>query len=891
MACRNKNPAGMRHIPTGLNPKGLTNMQRNHRRFPDRGQVASLGFQVGCENGNGLACENGDGVRLETVSPKPSGQALKTAIGLARRGFWAIPIYRPGIERKGKEPTKGKEPIGYEWGVERRDEATLRQMFDRYPGSGIGIGFGPNRAPGGGWLIDLEGDGEHAAESLRTLLGGEEPDTPSWASTRGNHVIFVADGERLLSLLKAAGAKEGNQERIGVWHLPELPDLEIRVGGYKTGKVVKQVQSVCPPTRGTDGKPRTWTVSPRTPVAKLPEAVYAFLESIGREKAAQAQAAPRKGKGKPAGGSKTKSSQPMTKAEYGQDELRKEIAQLSSKLHPHRHADLLRCTTSLAGLVKAQALSEHDAQRGLHLAASSNGMTDEGRLAEVDEAWRSALQLATPRTMPRYVVDPATNGQARGSSAAPPSASDDALHLTETGNALRLIKAHGKNLRYSKPLNQWFEWDGTRWCPDQTGAIWRLAKDTVRQIGHEAANTADDARRQATLRWALKSEERKVTAAMIELAWSEPGIAILPEKLDADPWLLNTPSGTVNLSTGKLRKHQQDDLITKLTRVPFDPQAECPRWKQVLSEIFKSDPEMVAYVQRALGYSLTGVIGEHALFLCHGTGRNGKNTVLDTVLTILGDYATTANPRTFMAIGQNDHLAMLADLMGRRFVPTDEVEEGQQLAEAMVKRVTGNKMLKARFMHKNPFEFPAQFKIWMLANCKPEIHGQDEGVWSRIRNIPFEVYFPPEKRIKGLSDILVDEEGPGILRWLIEGCMEWQRIGLCEPKKVIDATKAYRDEQDAIGSFIGQYCDSFLDDETQRTQNKEKVSALYACYVEWCKESGEKTVLTSRRFGSKLKERGYELHESNGIRYRLGIRLRGVYEGSYDRSDDDGGRG
>jgi putative DNA primase/helicase len=468
-----------------------------------------------------------------------------------------------------------------------------------------------------------------------------------------------------------------------------------------------------------------------------------------------------------------------------------------------------------------------------------------------------------------------------------PSAASDqggVNHLTELGNARRLIAVHGQDVRYCKSLGAWLDWDGHRWCPDERGAIWRRAKDIVRQLAREAISAFDDNERTRLLRWALKSEEKKVMGASIELAWSEPDIAILPDELDRDPWLLNTPAGTVDLKTGKLREHRQSDLISKITGVPYDASAKCPRWVKTLGEIFSGDLDLVGYVQRALGYSLTGVIGEHALFLCYGTGRNGKNTVLDTVLTILGDYATIANPRTFMTIGQGDHLAMVADLMGRRFVPTDEVEEGEQLAESMVKRVTGNKLIKARFMHKNPFTFPALFKIWMVANCKPEIHGQDEGIWSRIRLIPFEVFFPPEKRIKNLADILIAEEGPGILRWLVEGCLEWQRTGLNEPTKVLDATKDYRSEQDMVGGFIGQCCDSFLDRDHLLEKKKENTGKLYGRYVDWCKANGEKKVMTKRRFGSDLTKRGYVDKPSDGVHYRQGITLKDTGENTSDET-------
>lgn len=458
---------------------------------------------------------------------------------------------------------------------------------------------------------------------------------------------------------------------------------------------------------------------------------------------------------------------------------------------------------------------------------------------------------------------------------------DDPINLTEWGNARRLVLAYGKQFRYCKSLGQWYAWDGTRWSPDIDGAIWRRAKDTVRQLGHVAANTEDDQRRQATLKWALKSEERKVLSAMIELAWSEPGVTIAPDQLDRDPWLLNTPGGTVNLKTGRVRRHDQSDMISRRTSVACHVGGPCPRWRTALGEIFAGDEEMIGYIQRAFGYSLTGIVAEHALFLCYGTGRNGKNTILEVVQAILNDYATVTDPRTFLSAGRGDHPAMLADLLGRRFVPTSEVEHGERLAEGLVKRVTGDKIIKARFMRQNPFEFPVLFKIWMMANCKPEVKGQDEGIWSRIRLIPFDVFIPPERRIKNLSDILVKQEGPAILGWLVEGCLEWQRIGLAEPAKVTDAVAAYRLEQDVIGDFLDARCVSYLESSLRETA-KVKIDALYAAYLDWCKTNGEKAVLSSRKFGAEMSQRQFTLTQSNGMSYRMGLTLKADEEPSSD---------
>ena len=279
------------------------------------------------------------------------------------------------------------------------------------------------------------------------------------------------------------------------------------------------------------------------------------------------------------------------------------------------------------------------------------------------------------------------------------------------------------------------------------------------------------------------------------------------------------------------------------------------------------EPDLVSYVKRSLGYSASGDTSEHAIFIAYGTGRNGKNTVLDPIAKVLHDYAATCDPKILLRTGKNEHPTALANLFGRRQVVTDEVDEGEQLAEALVKRLTGNPRMSARFICKDTFEFDVTFKIWMPVNAKPEIKGRDEGIWSRIRLIPFEVFFPQEKRIKKLAKMLVKEEGEGILAWLIEGYLEWQRDGLSEPKKVLEAVKEYRAEQDVVTAFLEQCCKSWLNHEN-RDQIKTKPADLYAAYSAWCKENGEKNVLTGRRFGTEITQRGFKLDNPNGAWWR-----------------------
>jgi putative DNA primase/helicase len=314
---------------------------------------------------------------------------------LLKVGFWPVAIH-PGQKR----------PIGKDWGLTRWDEPRLRSALQRYPGAGVGIGFGPGRAPGCGWLVDLEGDGDRAAESLAALLGGEVPDTPAWSSTRGLHHVFVADGDRLLAKLDAAGAREGGGVKAGVWHLPELPGLEIRVGGLKADGTVKQVQSVVPPTPGTDGKPRAWISSPRRGVAPLPEAAYALLERLAADwKKVESKLAARRG---------SKKASPNGRNAYAVAALKKECDAVEAATEGNRNNRLNAAAFSLGQLAGALALDRIEVERALLEAARRAGLGQGESLATI----RSGIDagLVQPRDLNRVGYPgppPSSNGEGR----------------------------------------------------------------------------------------------------------------------------------------------------------------------------------------------------------------------------------------------------------------------------------------------------------------------------------------------------------------------------------------------------------------------------------------------------------------------------------------------
>jgi len=413
---------------------------------------------------------------------------------------------------------------------------------------------------------------------------------------------------------------------------------------------------------------------------------------------------------------------------------------------------------------------------------------------------------------------------------------------TDMGNAARLVYWYGDSLLFCHPWGKWLVWDGRRWKADDTAAVARMAKATVRRIYAEAESHSSRKDRKDTATWAMRSEANQRINAMIKLAECE--VPILPNQLDADPWLLTVANGTLDLRTGELLGHDPDRLNTKLVEVAYDRGADCPLWLQFLGEIMAGDETMIRFLQRGVGYSLTGDTSERCLFILYGCGANGKTTFLEVIRALLGDYALRTPTETLMMKRSGSIPNDVARLKGARFVSASESEEGRRLAESLIKDITGGDTISARFLRAEWFDFTPECKVWLATNHKPEIRGTDKAIWDRVRLIPFEVVISDVEQDKQLADKLVGEL-PGILAWAVEGCLAWQRDGLGMADKVKKATAAYRSEQDVLGEFIEDCCIEGGDKEAL-------ASDLYAVYKDW---GGD---LSQRRFGLALRERGYE---------------------------------
>jgi putative DNA primase/helicase len=438
--------------------------------------------------------------------------------------------------------------------------------------------------------------------------------------------------------------------------------------------------------------------------------------------------------------------------------------------------------------------------------------------------------------------------------------------LTELGNAERFAAQHAANVRFCYDWRAWLVWDSIRWKRDSGAEIRRLAKETIRSIYSEAGKYASEAQRAAAANWAKRSESAAAIEAMLKLAQSEEGIPVSPEDLDSGRWLLNVSNGTINLRSGDLQPHRREDLISKLAPVEFDATATCPRWKRFLVEVFECHPDVIPFIQRAIGYTLTGDTREECLFLLHGGGRNGKGTLLRTLMLKLGDYAGTADFSTFVQrrddAGPRDDIA---NMRGKRLVSAQESREGAALAESLLKWLTGGDLVRARRLYENSTEFDPNWKIWLATNHRPIIRGLDAAVWSRIKLVPFAVSFEGRED-RTLKTVLTDEL-PGILNWAIEGCLRWQAAGLEFPESVLSATSEYRNESDQIGRFVDEVCIV-----GEFASGKGRV--LYDAYRQWAGSSGEEPT-TEVTFCRRLVEHGFSKRKTKtGVMWEgIGLRV------------------
>jgi putative DNA primase/helicase len=428
------------------------------------------------------------------------------------------------------------------------------------------------------------------------------------------------------------------------------------------------------------------------------------------------------------------------------------------------------------------------------------------------------------------------------------------------------VRLFGDSVRWVPEVG-WYWFGGTHWHRDDDGQLVRWAKEVPEAIIRALGDMRADARGKA-FSFAVKSEQAPRLGAMIELAKSESGITLPYRKLDADPWLAGADGGAIDLRTGTHVLAPSTAYLTRQLGAAYRPHAKCRTWLAFLDRIMAGDIELIGFLQRAIGYTLTGITREQCLFLLHGSGANGKSVLLRVIRLLAGDYGADAAADTFLDRGRRESSNDLARLAQIRFVAASELDEGKHLAEALIKAVTGGEAISARFLYREHFEFTPAFKVWLACNHKPRISGDDNGIWRRIRLVPFRVTIPPAQQDQGLLEKL-RLELPGILNWAIAGALAWQEVGLCPPESVTAATQAYRAESDAIGEWLQERC-------SVRPDASIQAKVLYDDYATFIGDRGGKA-LSMRRWAQRMADRGFEKDEGRLV-YYLGVTLCDVRE-------------
>lgn len=434
---------------------------------------------------------------------------------------------------------------------------------------------------------------------------------------------------------------------------------------------------------------------------------------------------------------------------------------------------------------------------------------------------------------------------ARSASRYAPTA--DPFPSTETGDAEFFAKLHAGLIKYDHRQGRWLLYDGYRWKPDKVEEVRQRALNAIRSRQAAAVHEEDATVRKARLDWARKGESSSRLDHALKEARSHPAIASSGEEWDSDPWLLGVPNGVVDLREGILRPARPDDLITLQTAAAFDPEAKCPLWERTLADVFKDQPDLIPYIQRAFGYSLTGDCREEVFFLLIGGGRNGKGTLVNTFAAIIGDYSDNVQFSSLeQQQGGGGATPDIAKLTGKRFVTASEANEGTRINESRIKSITGRDPITARFLYQSEFTFTPEFKLWLSVNHLPRVRDDSDGFWSRPHQIPFNQTYTGRED-KELKDKLL-QESDGILAWAIRGMLDWRENGLLPPDVTLRAKKDYRMRQEPLSEFYDDEC-------VFHPAAYIHVSDLFAAYHRWLDEKRSRFRLGRRKFVEEVLKR------------------------------------
>ena len=499
--------------------------------------------------------------------------------------------------------------------------------------------------------------------------------------------------------------------------------------------------------------------------------------------------------------------------------------------------------------------------QGLHIAATLHGIAASVKLldlfgADVQDGADVSNFLSDGGTAEelRVLVEAAPDWQPPDPSEEPPIDAAPTFALTDSGNAELFAHTWGDQVCFDHRRGRWLLFDGQHWRPDEVGRLTIMAKDVAR-ARYAAASKAED---NDGRKWAFSSESRSRIEATLALAKSEPPIA---------------DSGDVDLTTGLLRPGRPEDRITRVTGVDFDPDARAPRWERFLQEVFLDDGELMAFVQRAIGYSLSGSLQEQVWFLCYGIGCNGKSKFLGAIGHVLGGYAHEADFRLFDYATRHDHPEALAAIEGKRFVTASESLETARLNEARLKALSGGEGINAHLMRENSRTFPNTAKVWLCSNYCPRVNDDSPAFWRRVNLVPFRARytFDPDEDLP-LADLDLEAklraEAPGILAWVVRGARAWQEEGLRPPASVKAATEQYKAESDPLAPFLDEFC-------VVGPECRASAAEMLSAYLRHCERAGipDRDRMSSTALGRRMGQRFEKKHTKRGAMY-VGVGIR-----------------
>jgi putative DNA primase/helicase len=764
---------------------------------------------------------------------------LNAALDYARRGIPVFPCHphtKHPLTKKDIDPSTGIDiPNSGGFRKATTDQVQIRSWWREFPNAMIGV---PTGSRSGFWALDPDAPDEPGKPdgrlSLATLQDqhGKLPATHTHLTPGGGkHLLFKWLDDKPVTNREGAIAKKG---------------INVRgEGGY----------IVMPPSVSSIGK--AYLIEESLDwfnFAIAPEWLYDLIlspkpQSISERAVAQIQPP-----------DILKSTPPQDRnRRYAGAALRSEADTVAST-RLDRNNQLNNSALKLGSLIAAGELTQIEVVDALYNASVVNGyVASDGRSATmntINSGLRKGMEKPRQipeRTLSRKTTSPVSLAAERERRL--PISQTVGEVVSEDSAALAFREKHSGKLLFCHDAGCWFVWTGYQWRRERTGLAFEWTRQHVRELTLDQPPSIQQ-----------KCNKTSFAGGVEKFSRTERAFAAQSADWDADPFMVGTPSGTVDLRTGKVSAPRPEDRITRLTQAGPADTADCPTWLRFLKDSTGDDKELIHFLQQWCGYCLTGVTREHALVFVYGGGGNGKSVFMNTISGILGEYTTTAAMDTFTASRGDKHPTDLARLKGARLVTASETEKGHAWAEARIKSLTGGDKIAARFMRQNFFEFLPQFKLVVIGNHKPVLHNVDDAARRRFNIVPF--IKKPEKPDRDLESKL-QQEWPAILRWMIDGCIDWQKNGLVRPASVKETTEKYFSDQDLLGQWLAEKCNFKAGDDTK----SDYVGALFDSWVKYCMDAGEPAG-TKKAFSEALSSRGFNsTRGTGGVRMFNGLRL------------------